>query len=143
QEYFGDGISEDIITTLSKLHWLFVIARNSTFVYKGQSPDVRQVARELGVRYVLEGSVRKAGDRLRITAQLIEAANGTYVWAERYDRAAFDIFAVQDEITESVVGSLEPQLYAVENLRLRKRPTESLDAWGCVVRAIPTISTWT
>jgi TolB-like protein/class 3 adenylate cyclase len=142
QDFFGDGISEDIITALSKLRWLFVIARNSTFAYKGKSPDIRQVARELGVRYVLEGSVRKAGERLRITAQLIEAANGTHVWAERYDRAAAAIFAVQDEITESVVGSLEPQLYAAEGLRLQKRPTESLDAWGCVVRAMPTLSTW-
>lgn len=142
QEFLSDGISEDIITALSKLHWLFVIARNSTFAYKGKSADIRQVARELGVHYVLEGSVRKAGDRIRVTAQLIEAASGTHVWAERYDRAVSDIFAVQDEITGSVVGSLEPQLYAAENVRLRKRPTESLDAWGCVVRAMPYVWTW-
>ena len=143
QEFFGDGISEDIITALSKLDWLFVIARNSTFAYKGKTPDIRQVARELGVHYVLEGSVRKAGERLRISAQLIEAASGTHMWAERYDRAATDIFAVQDDITQSVVGSLEPQLYAAENLRLQKRPTESLDAWGCVMRARPYIGTFT
>jgi TolB-like protein len=143
QDFFGDGISEDIITALSKLRWLFVIARNSTFAYKGKSPDVRQVARELGVHYVLEGSVRRAGERLRISAQLIDAKSGAHVWAERYDRAAVDIFEVQDEITESVVGSLEPRLYAAENLRLQKRPTESLDAWGCVMRAMPYIGTWT
>ena len=143
QEFFGDGISEDIITALSKLRWLFVIARNSTFAYKGKSPDIRQVARELGVHYVLEGSVRKMGERIRISAQLIEAASGAHVWAERYDRAVTDIFAVQDEITESVVGSLEPQLYAAENVRLLKRPAESLDAWGCVMRAMPYLGTWT
>jgi TolB-like protein/class 3 adenylate cyclase len=143
QDFFGDGISEDLITALSKLRWLFVIARNSTFAYKDKSPDVRQVARELGVHYVLEGSVRRAGERIRVTAQLIDAASGAHVWAERYDRAAADIFAVQDEITESVVGSLEPQLYAAENLRLQKRPPESLDAWGCVMRAMPYLGTWT
>src|SRR5262249_22863984 len=115
QDFFSDGISEDIITALSKLRWLFVIARNSTFAYKGKSPDVRQVARELGVHYVLEGSVRRMGDRIRITAQLIDAATGAHVWAERYDRAVTDIFSVQDEITEKVVWSLEPQLYAAEN----------------------------
>ena len=143
QDFFGDGISEDIITALSKLRWLFVIARNSTFAYRDKSPDVRQVARELGVHYVLEGSVRRAGERIRISAQLIDAGSGAHIWAERYDRAASDIFAVQDEITESVVGSLEPQLYAAENLRLQKRPPESLDAWGCVMRATPYIGTWT
>jgi adenylate cyclase len=142
QDFFSDGISEDIITALSKLPWLFVIARNSTFAYKGKSPDVRQVGRELGVHYVLEGSVRKAGERIRITAQLIDGTSGAHVWAERYDRAITDIFAVQDEITQSVVWALEPQLYAAENLRLQKRPTESLDAWGCVVRAMPAVWAW-
>ena len=142
QDYFSDGITEDIITALSKLHWIFVIARNSTFAYKGKSPDVRVVARELGVHYVLEGSVRKSGERVRINAQLIDANTGAHVWAERYDRAVADIFVVQDEITESVVGSLEPQLYAAENLRFQKKAPESLDAWGCVMRAMPYVWTW-
>ena len=102
QEYFADGIAEDIITALSKSRWLFVIARNSSFTYKGRAVDVKQIGRELGVRYVLEGSVRKSGNRARITAQLIEAATGAHMWAERYDRDLADIFAVQDEITESV-----------------------------------------
>src|SRR3954454_12058065 len=142
QEYFGDGIAEDIITALSKLRGFFVIARNSTFAYKGKVPDIRQVARELGVRYVLEGSVRKAGERLRVTGQLIDAASGSHIWAERYDRLATDIFAVQDEITANVVGAIEPQLYAAEGLRLQSKSPESLDAWGCVVRAMPYIWTW-
>jgi TolB-like protein/Tfp pilus assembly protein PilF len=142
QDYFGDGIAEDIITALSKLRGLFVIARNSTFAYKGNAPDIRQVARELGVRYVLEGSFRKAGERLRVNGQLIDAVSGNHIWAERYDRPAADIFALQDEITGSVVAAIEPQLYAADNLRLRSKPTESLDAWGCVVRAMPYIWTW-
>ena len=137
QEYFGDGIAEDIITALSKLRGFFVIARNSTFAYKGKAPNIREIARELGVRYVLEGSVRKAGDRLRVTGQLIDASSGNHIWAERYDRPVADIFAVQDEITANVVAAIEPQLYAAEELRLQSRPTESLDAWGCVVRAMP------
>jgi adenylate cyclase len=142
QEYFGDGIAEDIITALSKLRGFFVIARNSTFAYKGKVPNIRQVARELGVRYVLEGSVRKAGERLRVTGQLIDATSGNHIWAERYDRPIADIFAVQDEITASVVAAIEPQLYAAEGLRLQSKPPESLDAWGCVVRAMPYIWTW-
>jgi TolB-like protein/Tfp pilus assembly protein PilF len=142
QDYFSDGITEDIITGLSKLHWIFVIARNSTFAYKGKSPDIRAVGRELGVHYVLEGSVRKSGERLRINAQLIDATTGAHVWAERYDRAIADIFAVQDEITESVIGALEPQLYAAENRRFQKKAPESLDAWGCVMRAMPYVWTW-
>ncbi|RWK28085.1 adenylate/guanylate cyclase domain-containing protein [Mesorhizobium sp.] len=142
QEYFGDGIAEDIITALSKLRGFFVIARNSSFAYKGKAPDIRQVARELGVRYILEGSVRKAGDRLRVTGQLIHAASGNHIWAERYDRPASDIFAVQDEITHSVVAAIEPQIYAAERLRLQSKAPESLDAWGCVVRAMPYIWTW-
>jgi adenylate cyclase len=142
QEYFGDGIAEDIITALSKLKGFFVIARNSSFAYKGKSPDIRQIARELGVRYVLEGSVRKGGDRLRVTSQLIDAMSGNHIWAERYDRPAAEIFALQDEITASVVAAIEPQLYAAETLRLRSKPPESLDAWGCVVRAMPYIWTW-
>ena len=142
QEYFADGIAEDIITGLSRLRWLFVIARNSTYPYKGKAPDVREVARELGVRYVLEGSVRRAGDRLRVTSHLVDASTGATVWADRYDRPAADVFAVQDEITGNVVASLEPQLYAAENQRLQVRPPESLDAWGHVMRAMPQIWTW-
>ena len=142
QEYFADGIAEDIITGLSRLRWLFVVARNSTYPYKGKAPDVREVARELGVRYVLEGSVRRAGDRLRVTSHLVDASTGATVWADRYDRPAADVFAVQDEITGNVVASLEPQLYAAENQRLQVRPPESLDAWGHVMRAMPQIWTW-
>ncbi len=114
QEFFADGIAEDIITALSKAHWLFVIARNSSFSYKGKSVDVREVGRDLGVRYVLEGSVRKAGNRVRITAQLVDATSGHHVWAERYDRALEDIFAVQDEITRSIIGAIAPGIVAAE-----------------------------
>jgi len=136
QEVFADGMVEDITTALSKLRWFFVIARNSSFSYKGRAVDVKQVGRELGVRYVLEGSVRKSGNRLRITAQLVEAETGNHVWAERYDRDLGDIFAVQDEITERVVAAIEPELYAAENIRSRRKPPESLDAWECVIRAL-------
>ena len=136
QEYFADGMVEDIITALSKLRWFFVIARNSTFAYKGRTPDIRQVARDLGVRYVLEGSVRKAGERVRITGQLCDAVTGNHIWAERYDRGVQDIFAVQDEIVESIVASIEPQLYATENVRIQSNPPDSLDAWGCVTRGL-------
>ncbi|QSY95340.1 adenylate/guanylate cyclase domain-containing protein [Rhizobium bangladeshense] len=142
QEYFGDGITEDIITALSKARGFFVIARNSTFAYKGKVLSSRQVARELGVRYVLGGSVRKSGDRLRVTGQLVDATSDNHIWAEHYDRLTADIFALQDEITASVVATIEPQLYAAENLRLQTKPPESLDAWGCVVRAMPYIWTW-
>ena len=114
QDYFADGIVEDIITGLSRIKWLFVIARNSSFAYKGKAIDVKQVGRELGVRYVLEGSVRKSGNRVRITAQLIDAETGRHIWAERYDRALDDIFAVQDELTMSVVGVIEPTLRKAE-----------------------------
>ena len=136
QGYFADGIAEDIITGLSRLRWLFVIARNSSFTYKGRNVDVRQVGRELGVRYVLEGSVRKGGNRIRITGQLIEAETGNHLWAERYDRALDDVFAIQDEITESVIGCIQPELYAAEHDRLRRKPPQSLDAWESVVRGM-------
>jgi tetratricopeptide (TPR) repeat protein len=129
-------MTEDIITALSKVRWFFVIARNSSFTYKGHAVDVKQVGRELGVRYVLEGSVRKSGNRLRITAQLVEATTGNHIWAERYDRELADIFAVQDEITERVVAAIEPQLYAAEHYRSQRKPPESLDAWECVMRAL-------
>jgi adenylate cyclase len=140
QEFFSDGITEDITTALSKVRWFFVIARNSSFTYKGQAVDVKQVSRELGVRYLLEGSVRKAGGRVRITAQLIDATVGNHIWAERYDRELADIFAVQDEITERVVGAIEPQLYAAERFRSQRKPPESLDAWECVIRALSCIA---
>jgi TolB-like protein/class 3 adenylate cyclase/Tfp pilus assembly protein PilF len=140
QEFFSDGITEDITTALSKVRWFFVIARNSSFTYKGRATDVKQVGRELGVRYILEGSVRKAGGRVRITAQLIDATIGSHVWAERYDRELADIFAVQDEITERVVGAIEPQLYAAERFRSQRKPPESLDAWECVIRALSCIA---
>ena len=136
QDYFADGMAEDITTALSKVRWFFVVSRNSAFAYKGKQVDVKKVARELGVRYVLEGSVRKAGVRARITAQLLDAISGHHVWAERYDREVSDIFAVQDEITEQVVAALEPQLYAAEGIRTKRKPPESLDAWECVVRAL-------
>lgn len=136
QDYFADGMVEEIITALSRVRSFFVIARNSTFTYKGNSVDVRQVSRELGVQYVLEGSVRKAGTRLRVTCQLIDATTGNHTWAERYDRELADIFAVQDEIAQSVVSAIEPQLYAAENIRIQSTPPDSLDAWGCVIRAL-------
>ncbi len=136
QEYFSDGISEDIITALSKLRWFFVIARNSSFTYKGKAVHMKQVAAELGVGYVLEGSVRKGGDRVRITAQLNDATTGSHLWAERYDRDLADVFAVQDEITEAIVAAIEPQLYAAENFRGQRKPPESLDAWDLVMRSL-------
>ncbi|WP_049823602.1 adenylate/guanylate cyclase domain-containing protein [Bradyrhizobium sp. WSM2254] len=137
QEYFADGMVEDIITGLSRIKWLFVIARNSSLVYKGKAVDIRQVGRELGVRYVLEGGVRKAGDRLRISAQLVEAETGAHLWADKYDGAREDIFDLQDKITECVVGIVEPSVRKSEIERaLRKRP-ESLDAYDLVLRALP------
>jgi TolB-like protein/Tfp pilus assembly protein PilF len=139
QEYFGDGITEDITTALSRLRWFFVIARNSSFAYKGKVIDVRAIARELGVRYVLEGSVRKGGGRVRITAQLIDATSGNQIWAQRYDRELADIFALQDEIAANVVATIEPQLYAAEDYRAKQKPPESLDAWDCVARGLSLI----
>ena len=136
QEYFSDGISEDIITGLSKLRWFFVIARNSSFVYKSKAVHLKQIADELGVGYVVEGSVRKVGERVRITAQLNDVATGSHIWAERYDRDLADVFAVQDEITESIVAAIEPQLYAAENFRAKRKPPDSMDAWDLVMRAL-------
>ena len=137
QEYFVDGIVEDIITGLSRIKWLYVIARNSTFIYKGRSVDVKQVGRDLGVRYVLEGSLRKVGNRIRLTAQLIEAGTGRHVWAERYDRALDDIFTVQDEITLSVIGAIEPSLRQAEIERAKRKRPENLDAYDLYLRALP------
>ena len=136
QEYFSDGISEDIITALSKLRWFFVIARNSSFIYKGKAVHLKQVAEELGVGYVVEGSVRRAGDRVRITVQLNDVGTGSHIWAERYDRSLADVFALQDEITESIVAVIEPQLYAAENFRARRKLPDSMDAWDLVMRAL-------
>ncbi len=136
QEYFSDGITEDIITALSRLRWFFVIARNSTFVYKGQAVNVKQVGRDLGVRYVLEGSVRKSGPRVRITCQLLDGISGNHIWSERYDRELTDIFALQDEITASVTSAIEPKLLAAEGIRSEARSTEDLDAWDLVARAL-------
>jgi adenylate cyclase len=136
QEYFVDGIAEDIITALSKSRWLFVIARNSSFTYKGRNLDVKQIGRELGVRYVLEGSVRKSGNRVRITAQLIEAATSAHMWAERYDRDLVDIFAVQDEITGSVATAIEPAMAQAEQQRVSRKLPDSLDAWEAYHRGL-------
>ena len=137
QEYFADGMVEDIITGLSRIKWLFVIARNSTFVYKGKAIDVKQVGRELGVRYVLEGSVRKAGNQVRVTGQLIDTASATHVWAQRYDRALDDIFALQDELTMSVIGAIEPTLRQAEIERAKRKRPDSLDAYDLYLRALP------
>src|SRR6266850_1980827 len=136
QEYFADGMVEEITTALSRIRWLFVVARNSSFTYKGKAIDVRQAGRELGVRYVLEGSVRKGSNRMRITAQLIDAASGAHVWAERYDRDLSDIFAVQDEITASVAGVIEPALAEAEQQRVLRKPPERLDAWEAYQRGL-------
>jgi TolB-like protein len=136
QEYFSDGISEDIITALSKLRWFFVIARNSSFIYKGKAVHIKQVADELGVGYVVEGSVRKAGDSVRITVQLNDVATGSHIWAERFDRSIADVFAVQDEITEAIVAAIEPQVYAAENFRAKRKSPDSMDAWDLVMRAL-------
>jgi TolB-like protein len=137
QEYFADGMVEDIITGLSRMKWLFVVARNSSFTYKGQAVSVHRVGRELGVRYVLEGSVRKARGRVRITGQLVEAETGVHIWAERYDRPLDDIFALQDEITLNVVGAIEPSLRDAEIERVKRKRPESLDAYDLVLRALP------
>jgi len=136
QEYFADGVVEDIITALSRFKWLAVIARNSSFTYKGRAVDVKQVGRGLGVRYVLEGSIRKAGTRLRISGQLIEASSGRHIWAERYDRDLSDVFALQDELTQSVVAAIEPNLRSAEIQRSRGKPTDNLDAYDLYLRAL-------
>src|SRR3954449_13503358 len=136
QEYFSDGISEDIITALSKLRWFFVIARNSSFTYKGKSVPLKQIAEELSVGYVIDGSVRKSGDRVRITVQLTDVASGAHLWSEHDDLYLVDVFAVQDEITESIVAAIEPKLYAAESFRAQQKPPGSLDAWDLVMRAL-------
>jgi adenylate cyclase len=135
QDYLADGICEDIITALSKIRVFTVIARNSSFSYKGQSVDVKQVAIDLNVNYVLEGSLRRSGERVRITAQLIDH-NGLHIWAEKYDRVIEDIFELQDEMTQTIAGALEPELHAVERERAARKPPENLDAWECYQRGL-------
>jgi TolB-like protein len=137
QEYFADGLTEDIITGLSQQRWFFVIARNSSFAFKGEAIDVRTVASQLGVRYVLEGSVRRAAGRVRVTGQLIDATRGIHMWAEKYDRELVDIFALQDDITQRVIGSVGPEILAAEAARIRRTPPRSMDAWDLVMRALP------
>jgi TolB-like protein len=143
QEYFADGMVEEITTAISRLPWLFVIARNSSFTYKGKSVDVKQVARELGVRYVLEGSVRKSGQRVRITGQLIDASTGNHIWADRFDGALDDIFDLQDRVASSVVGAIEPRLRLSEIERASRKPTESLDAYDLYLRALAQVYRFT
>jgi len=134
QEYFADGVVEDIIAALSRMRWLFVIARNSSFTYKGRAVDVKEVGRDLGVRYVLEGSVRRTGKKVRITGQLIDATTGTHLWAERFEGTLDDIFELQDQVAESVVGAIAPQLERAEIERAKRKPTESLDAYDYYLR---------
>jgi TolB-like protein len=143
QEYFSDGIVEEIITALSRMRWLFVIARNSSFIFKGRAVDVKQVSRDLGVRYILEGSVRKAADRIRITAQLIDASTGVHLWAERFDGRLEDIFDLQDQVTARVVGEIAPKLEQAEIERAKRKPTESLDAYDYFLRGMASVHQWT
>jgi adenylate cyclase len=142
QEYFVDGVTEDIITALSRVRSFFVIARNSSFTYKGKAVDVKHVGRELGVRYLVEGSVRRSGQRLRITAQLTDGFSGLQIWANRYDVEMADFFSLQDQVANSVIGAIEPRLYAAEHQRFQSRPPDNLDAWGFVMMAMPFVWTW-
>jgi TolB-like protein len=143
QEYFADGIVEDIITALSRFKSLFVIARNSSFTYKGRAIDIKQVGRELGVRYVLEGSVRKAGGRVRITGQLIDGSTGSHLWADRFEGNLQDVFELQDQVTASVVGELATQVQFAEMQRANRKPTSSLDAYDCYLRGLAHVWRWT
>jgi TolB-like protein/class 3 adenylate cyclase/tetratricopeptide (TPR) repeat protein len=143
QEYFADGIVEEIITALSRMRWLSVIARNSSFTYKGKNVDVKRVGRELGVRYVLEGSVRKSANRVRITGQLIDASTGSHLWADRFDGGLEDIFDLQDQVTASVVGAIAPMLEQAEIERAKRKPTESLDAYDFYLRGLASLHQWT
>ena len=140
QEYFADGVADDIITALSRTSGLFVIARNSSFTYKGRNVDVKQIGRELGVRYVLEGSIRRAGGRIRIAAQLINSATGEHLWVERYDGASEDVFDLQDQVASSVVGAIAPRLEQAEIVRTMRKPTSSLDAYDHCLRGIAVFS---
>jgi TolB-like protein/class 3 adenylate cyclase/Tfp pilus assembly protein PilF len=143
QEYFADGIVEEIITALSRMRWLFVIVRNSSFAYRGRAVDVKQIGRELKVRYVLEGSVRKAGNKVRITGQLIDSATGAHLWADRFDGSLEDIFDLQDQLTSNVVGAIAPRLEQAEIDRAKRKPTESLDAYDYFLRGLSAFDQWT
>jgi TolB-like protein/Tfp pilus assembly protein PilF len=143
QDYFADGVVEEIITALSRMRWLFVIARNSSFAYKGRAVDVKQIGRELGIRYVLEGSLRKAGNKVRITGQLIDCATGAHLWADRFDGALEDIFDLQDQVTSSVVGAIAPKLEQAEIIRSRRKSTDSLDAYDYYLRGLSAVHRWT
>jgi TolB-like protein len=143
QEYFADGMVEEIITALSRFRGLFVIARNSSFAYKGRAIDVRQIGRELGVRYILEGSIRKAGSKVRITGQLIDTSSGAHLWADRFDAPLEDIFDLQDQVTASVVGAIAPKLEQAEIERSRRKPTENLDAYDHYLRGLAGVHQWT
>jgi len=143
QEYFADGVVEEIITALSHMRWLSVIARNSSFIYKGKNVELKRVGRELGVRYVLEGSVRKSGDRVRITGQLIDTSTGAHLWADRFDGSIEDIFDLQDQVTAKVVSAIAPKLEQAEIERVRRKPTESLDAYDCYLRGLASLHQWT
>ena len=137
QEYFADGMVEDIITALSRFKSLFVIARNSSFTYKGKAVDIKQVGRELGVRYVLEGSVRRSGGKVRITGQLIDSQTGAHLWADRFDAALADVFKLQDQVTSNVVGAIAPKIDQAEIERARRKPAENLSAYDLYLRALP------
>jgi TolB-like protein len=137
QAYFADGMAEDIITALSRFHWFYVTARHSSFIYKDRTIDVRQVGKELGVRYVLEGSVRKSGDRLRISAQLVDTDSGNHLWAGTFDGELADVFDLQDQITEGVVGAVEPSVQKAEIERARRKRPDSLDAYDLYLQALP------
>jgi TolB-like protein len=139
QDYFADGMVEEIITALSRLRWLFVIARNSSFTYKGRPVDVRQVGRELGVRYVLEGSVRKSANQVRITGQLIDASTGAHIWADRFDGVVEGIFDLQDQVAVSVVGAISPKMEHAEIERAKHKPTENLDAYDYYLRGMASV----
>jgi TolB-like protein/Tfp pilus assembly protein PilF len=143
QDYFADGMAEEIITALSRMRWLFVIARNSSFAYKGRAVDVKQIGRELGVRYVLEGSVRKAAKRVRITGQLVEASTGVHLWADRFEGGLEDVFDLQDQVTARVVGAIAPRLGQAEIDRTKRKPTESLDAYDFFLRGMANVHRWT
>jgi adenylate cyclase len=143
QDYFADGMVEEIITALSRLRWLFVIARNSSFTYKNRGVDVKQVGRELGVRYVLEGSVRRSGSKVRITGQLIDTSTGMHLWADRFDGGVEDIFDLQDQVTERVIGAIAPKLEQAEIDRSKRKPTERLDAYDCYLRGLAGVHRWT
>jgi TolB-like protein len=142
QDYFADGMAEEIITALSRIRWLFVIARNSSFTYKGRAVDVKRVGRELGVRYVLEGSVRKAGARVRISGQLIDGASGSHLWADRFDGGLEDVFELQDQVTSSVVSAIAPRLEQAEIERAKRKRTESLDAYDYFLRGLSFMFQW-